>query len=65
MTLVNTMSKPRSAPIAWMIWAGSTAYLALNWVLRRGTAKNKVLTRAQEKQRRKELVREHRRNKTR
>jgi hypothetical protein len=48
-----------------MIWAGSTAYLALNWVLRRGTAKNKVLTRAQEKQRRKELVREHRRNKTR
>jgi hypothetical protein len=46
-----------------MMWAGSGAYLGLNWILRRGRRKDKVLSRAEEKQRRKELVKQHRRHK--
>jgi len=57
-------SKLRSPPLSWIVWAASMTVVAVTWVFKRGHRQpEKVLTRAEEKQRRKALVREHRRRK--
>jgi len=52
------VSKLRSAPVTWIWWIGSTAAILTLWCFRKIIGEKKPLTRAQEKQRRKALVRQ-------
>jgi len=59
-TLSTVPAKHRSRPVAWIIWAAGMTALAVGWIFRRGRQPEKALSRAEEKQRRKALVRKHR-----
>jgi hypothetical protein len=51
-------AKPRSAPVSWLLWLGKLALVAPVWCFRIFFPEKKPLSRAQEKQRRKAMVRE-------
>jgi hypothetical protein len=48
----------RPAPISWLFWVANAVAVAWSWCFRRGQVEKKTLSRAEEKQRRKALVRE-------
>lgn len=49
--------------MSWIVWAAGMTVVAFHWVFRHGRQPVKPLSRAEEKQRRKALAREHRRRK--
>jgi hypothetical protein len=48
----------RSAPLSWLFWLGNAVSVASRWCFRKVCPEKQTLSRAQEKQRRKALVRE-------
>ena len=53
------IKRPRSLPVSWLVGLGTAMIAAAVWCFRKFAGEKKPLSRAQEKQRRKELVRKY------